>query len=114
MVGPTNLNPRAPSSFEILIETGVEAGTLAVVLNWLTYGLAVDEVPQEFGEARAFFHDLQIGLGAVDGAFDLGAVAHDAGIVHQRVDFLVAVARDLFPAGNRRRLCGSFRACAGS
>ena len=25
MVGPTNLNPRAPSSFEILIETGVDA-----------------------------------------------------------------------------------------
>ena len=52
MVGPTNLKPRAPSSFEILIETGVEAGTLAVVLNWLTFGLAVDEVPQELREAR--------------------------------------------------------------
>ena len=39
MVGPTNLNPRAPSSLEILIESGVEAGTLAVVLNWLTFGL---------------------------------------------------------------------------
>ena len=39
MVGPTNLKPRAPSSFEILIETGVEAGTLAVVLNWFTFGL---------------------------------------------------------------------------
>ena len=39
MVGPTNLKPRAPSSLETLIETGVEAGTLAVVLNWLTFGL---------------------------------------------------------------------------
>src|SRR5258705_4765383 len=29
MVGPTNLKPRAPSSFGILIETRVQAGTLA-------------------------------------------------------------------------------------
>src|SRR5262249_2207550 len=40
-------------------------------------------------------HDLQIGLRACDRAFDLGAVAHDAGIVHQRVDLLGVVARDL-------------------
>jgi len=39
MVGPTNLKPRADNSFEILIERGVDAGTLAVVLNWLTFGL---------------------------------------------------------------------------
>ena len=39
MVGPTNLNPRAESSFEILIESGVEAGTLAVLLKALTFGL---------------------------------------------------------------------------
>ena len=57
--------------------------------------LAVDEVPQEFRETRALLHDLQIGLGAVDRALDLGAVAHDAGIVHQRVDLLRIVARDL-------------------
>jgi len=31
MVGPTNLNPSAPSSLDILIDNGVEAGTLAVV-----------------------------------------------------------------------------------
>ena len=39
MVGPTNLKPREPSSFEILADSGVEAGTLAVVLNVLTTGL---------------------------------------------------------------------------
>ena len=39
MVGPKNLKPRAPSSFDILIDSGVDAGTLAVVLNWLTFGL---------------------------------------------------------------------------
>jgi hypothetical protein len=33
IVGPTNLNPRAASSFEILIESRVDAGTLAVVLK---------------------------------------------------------------------------------
>src|ERR1700674_3681670 len=30
MVGPTNLNPRDASSFEILIDSGVDAGILAV------------------------------------------------------------------------------------
>ena len=39
MVGPTNLKPRAASSFDILIDSGVDAGTLAVVLKWLTFGL---------------------------------------------------------------------------
>src|ERR1700722_18982165 len=57
--------------------------------------LAVDEVPHEFGEAGAVFHDLQVGLRTVDGALDLGAVAHDADVVHQRVDLLRVIARDL-------------------
>ena len=65
MVGPTNLNPRAPSSFETLIETGVDAGTLAVVLNWLTFGLPSTKSQRNREKTRAFFHDLQIGLGAV-------------------------------------------------
>src|ERR1700722_14840823 len=56
---------------------------------------AVDEIPNEFREAGAVFHDLQIRLRAVDGALDLGAVADDAGIVHQRVNFLFVIARDL-------------------
>src|SRR3984957_7501185 len=57
---------------------------------------AVDELPQEFRKARALFHDLEIGFRAVDRAFDLGAIANDADIVHQRVNFLGVVMCDLF------------------
>ncbi len=38
MVGPTNLKPRELKSLDTLIESGVEAGTLAVVLKRLTLG----------------------------------------------------------------------------
>ena len=54
MVGPTNLNPREPSSFEILIETGVEAGTLAVVLNWFTFGLPSTKSHRNFEKPGPF------------------------------------------------------------
>ena len=54
MVGPTKLKPREDSSLEICIESGVEAGTLAVVLKCVDLGPAVHEVPQELREARAF------------------------------------------------------------
>src|SRR6266851_2068372 len=59
---------------------------------------AIDEIPQEFREAGAVFHDLQIGFGACDRAFDLGAIADDADVVHQRVNLFRVVARDLFGA----------------
>ena len=36
--GADDLNPRDASSFDILIDSGVDAGTLAVVLKWLTFG----------------------------------------------------------------------------
>src|SRR5450631_2988061 len=57
---------------------------------------AVDEIPQEFREAGAVFHDLEIALRARDRTLDLGAVADDAGVVHQRVKLFRVVARDLF------------------
>src|SRR5258705_10468913 len=57
---------------------------------------AVDEIPQELREAWAVCHDLQIGFGACDRAFDLGAIADDADIVHQRVNPFRVVLRDLF------------------
>src|SRR5450631_138452 len=57
---------------------------------------AVDEIPQEFREAGAVLHDLEIALGACDRALDLGAVADDAGVVHQRMQLFGVVARDLF------------------
>ena len=48
MVGPTNLKPRAASSLEILIESGVDAGTLAVVLKLLTFGLPSTKSQRNF------------------------------------------------------------------
>src|SRR3977135_439547 len=94
MVGPTNLKPYASSSFDILIESGRGRGT-GGGLEIVDLRGAVDEIPQEFREAGAVFHDLQVGFGAVDRALDLGAIADDAGIVHQRLNFFGRVARDL-------------------
>jgi len=48
MVGPTNLKPRAASSLEMRIDSGVDAGTLAVVLKRFDLWLAVDEVHSHF------------------------------------------------------------------
>src|SRR5258708_910609 len=56
---------------------------------------AVDETPEQFRKARAFFRDLEVGLCAGDRTLDLGAIANDAGIVHQRMNFFRVVARDL-------------------
>jgi len=66
-----------------------------VVLNVWTLGLPSTKSHRYLEKPRAFLHDLQIGFCAVDRAFDLGAVADDAGIVHQRVDLLGIVARNL-------------------
>src|ERR1700730_9734852 len=57
--------------------------------------LAVDEIPEEFRKAGTVFYDLEMGFRASDGALDLGEVAVDAGVVHQRVDFFGVIARDL-------------------
>src|SRR5262245_5721775 len=57
--------------------------------------LAASEVPQQFREAGPFLHNVEIGFCAGDRAFDLGAVAYDADIVHQRVNLLGVVTRDL-------------------
>ena len=94
MVGPQNLKPRPASSFDMARETGVSFGISALVRKRLTFGCAVDEVPQQLGEARPFLHHVEIGARGGDRALDLGAVAHDAGILHQRGGLALAVARD--------------------
>src|SRR3954470_3170000 len=65
-------------------------------LEMIDLGPSVHEVPQEFREAGALLHDVEIGFRARYRAVDLGLVAHDPGIVHQRVNFLLVVACDLF------------------
>src|ERR1019366_1574216 len=58
--------------------------------------LAVDEIPRQLGEAGPFLHDIKPGARREYRAFDLGAVADDAGVLHQPLDFLWCVARDFF------------------
>src|SRR5580704_15234529 len=58
--------------------------------------LAVDEVPQQLRKARPLVHDVEPGPRRAHGAFDLGAVAHDAGILHQPLDLGRSIARDFF------------------
>src|SRR5262249_18842157 len=58
--------------------------------------LAVEEIPQKLGEARALLHHLEIAARGEDRAFDLAAIAHDAGVLHQLLDALGRVARNLF------------------
>src|SRR5665213_166679 len=58
--------------------------------------LAAEMVPQEGGKSRAAVHDIEVSARRIDRAFDLGAIAHNAGVLHQPFDFLRRVARDLF------------------
>ncbi len=57
--------------------------------------LAADVRPKHVGKSRPAFHDLEPCARRADRAFDLGAVAHDAGVLHQPLDLLRRVARDL-------------------
>ncbi len=57
-------------------------------------GPAVDELPEIRREAARRCHQVEGGAGGQDGAFDLGAVADDAGILHQGLDLGGVVARD--------------------
>src|SRR5215470_10348467 len=59
-------------------------------------GLATDEIPQQPREARAFLHDLEPRARGQYGALDLQAVAHDALVLHQALDFLGRVAGYFF------------------
>ena len=94
MVGPTNLKPRAASSLDIARDSAVSAGTCFVLRKRLTLRLAVEEIPQQRGEARAFLHHLEPGARREHRALDLQPVAHDAGIVHQRSLLARVVARN--------------------
>src|SRR5579864_6862945 len=58
-------------------------------------GAAVDEVPQELREARAFVHDREPGARGKDRPLDLETIAHDALVLHQSLDLFGRVASDL-------------------
>ena len=95
MVGPTNLKPRPGELLRDLarqrgLRRHLRGGAEIVDLR-----LAVDEVPQQPREARALLHDVEPGARGEHRALDLHAVAHDAGVLHQPLDLLRRVARDL-------------------
>src|SRR4029077_19895737 len=71
-------------------------GDLRARAEIVDLGLAVDEVPKELREPGPLFHDLEPRARGEHRAIDLGLVAHDAGILHQRRGLALAVARDLF------------------
>src|ERR1700733_5705650 len=71
-------------------------GHLALGAVVVDFRFAVDEIPEELGEARPLVHYFEPSARGEHGAFDLGAVAYDAGVAHQLLDFGGPVARDLF------------------
>src|SRR5271155_826881 len=64
-------------------------GLIAVHLR-----LAINEIPQQLREARSLCRDFKPGARREHRALDLGAVAHDAGVLHQPFDFFWRVTRD--------------------
>src|SRR6185295_9022100 len=54
--------------------------------------LTVHKIPQKGGEARTLFHHLEPSARRQNGAVDFHLVSHDAGVFHQRSDFLFVVA----------------------
>ena len=97
MVGPTKLKPSALSAFEILRETSFSVGTSLRDFALVWIGPSVDEIPQEARESAALLDD-EPGARAGNRRLDLGAVAHDAGVEHQRLDLR------LVEAGDHRRI----------
>ncbi len=76
-------------------EISSSVGVLGSHADLVIVRLAAEMVPQHRGKSGALVHDRQIRLGRTDGAFDLGAVADDAGILHQPLNLSRRVARDL-------------------
>ena len=96
MVGPQNLKPRCASSLDIAREIAVSAGTCRVVLIALTFGLPSTKSHSSLEKPGPFLHHLEPGPRRQHRAFDLGAIAHDAGVLHQALDFRRPVAGDFF------------------
>src|SRR5579872_7009243 len=74
---------------------GRVGGNLRRAAITIHFRTAVDKAPQQIGKARPLSHYVEPRACREHSAFDLGAVAHDAGIGHQALDFLRPVARDL-------------------
>ena len=94
MVGPTKLPPRAA---QVLGDGARNVGLGRHVLEAaprVVDRTSVDEAPQMTREA-AFIREVEHDAGQRHRRLDLGPVADDAGVLHQRVLLLVAPAHDL-------------------
>src|SRR6202011_5507713 len=99
MVGPQNLKPRAASSFDMARDTAVSAGIWLRLRKWLIFGRPSRNPHSSLEKPGPFsITSSQAGARGGDRTIDLGAVAHDAGVAHQRPGLALAVA------GNHGRL----------
>src|SRR5262249_8402845 len=57
---------------------------------------AVDVVPQQPRKPRALFHDLKPGARRCNRAFNLRAIAYDAGVLHQGLNLALLIACNFF------------------
>src|SRR6516164_9568363 len=95
MVGPQNLKPRCARSLLIARETAVSAGIWRTLLNRLIFGLPSTKSHNNLAKPGPF-SIIQPGLRREHGAFDLCAIADDAGILHQPLDLFRRVTGNLF------------------
>ena len=93
MVGPQNLKPRAASSFDMARDIAVSAGIWRMVFSDSPSARRRGN-PTITSEAGTLCHDVEPSARREHRALDLGAVAHDAGILHQPFDFFRRVACD--------------------
>ncbi len=91
MTGPTNLKPRF---LELLRHFDGER-RLCGNGPFVPDGLAAHDAPKKRGEVFAGFLHLEVNARGLDGGFNLGARANDAGILKQALDVGFFEAGDL-------------------
>ena len=96
MVGPTKLQPRFFSSFEISVEVAVFGIAITAARSTSLRPLVRLrlEFPEPGGERAGFVDQLARPPGVVDGRDDLAAMADDAGVLQQPLDILLREAGD--------------------
>ena len=93
-MGPRNLKPRCFRSLDQATASAREGFVIFDRAHAVDDRLAADPGPHVFGEGAEFVADFEQALGVVDGGFDLGPIADDAGVVHQPLDVARGEAGD--------------------
>ena len=76
--------------------------------GFVHHGFSAGESPDIFIERAEFLLDFREPARVVDGGLDLQAVAHDAGVPHQSLNFLLFESRDLARIKSGKRLAEVF------